>query len=137
MIRLEFREVGILSDVRDECVGEESGEVFDELGWKRWQVGGWGAGVRGLTFAGWGSAAGLIERVCRCHVNLHVVGRQWLEESGLQPESFPGRAAGPDYPSRYSAPYAAVRRRLRTICSRIHRTWEAGSMRYRRLPTQR
>jgi hypothetical protein len=32
MLRLQFREVGKLTDIGDDRVGEESGEVFDELG---------------------------------------------------------------------------------------------------------
>ena len=74
--RLKFREVRVLADVSDERVGEESGEVFDELSWERRRVGEWGARVRGLILTGWGRAAGLIERVCRRQVSLHVVGRQ-------------------------------------------------------------
>jgi hypothetical protein len=39
-IRLQVREVRVLPDVGDDRVGEESGEVFDELGSERNGAGG-------------------------------------------------------------------------------------------------
>jgi hypothetical protein len=99
-LRLKIREVRVLTDVGDEGVGEESGEVLDELGWER-------SVARGRRRR----AAGMIEGLDR-------------GQFGLQRErfvSFSGGAAGRDYRSRYVSFYAAVRRRLRTIWSRIQR----------------
>src|SRR5262245_14628219 len=63
-LRLRIREVRILTDVEDDRVGEEAGEVFDKLGRERT-----------VARGGRRRAAGLVERVTRGQGGLHVLGR--------------------------------------------------------------
>ena len=129
-IRLKSCEVRILADVGDQGVGEQPGEVLDESGWEC-----------GIARGGRRGAARLIERVDLS---------QWASTSSEGLVLGPGmpdgwhrnrsRGTGASTAASAGAPgfmyrtydaslYATVRRRLRIIWSRIHRTWEAGSIR--------